>query len=50
MPAGLTVCEIGFRRRTNMVFQMQLARRFDGVPIPRDYILDVERQAQVTVA
>ena len=42
----LVLCEIGFRRRTNMVFQMQLARRFDTVPTTRDYIVDVERRAE----
>ncbi len=40
----LALCEIGFRRRTNMVFQLQLSRRLDAVPITRDYIVDVERQ------
>lgn len=42
----LELCEIGFRRRTNMVFQMQLSRRLDAVPITRDYIVDAERQAE----
>ena len=42
----LVLCEIGFRRRTNMVFQMQLARRLDAVPITRDYMFDVERRAE----
>jgi cyclopropane-fatty-acyl-phospholipid synthase len=42
----LVLCEIGFRRRTNMVFQMQLARRLDAVPITRDYMVDAERQAE----
>src|SRR3546814_1002635 len=28
----LVLCEIGFRRRTNMVFQMQLTRQIDAVP------------------
>lgn len=40
----LVLCEIGFRRRTNMVFQMQLTRRLDAVPMKRDYMVDVERQ------
>ena len=40
----LALCEIGFRRRTNMVFQFQLSRRVDAVPTTRDYIVDVERQ------
>ena len=40
----LVLCEIGFRRRTLMVFQMQLTRCLDAVPTTRDYMVDVERQ------
>ncbi|ANK79827.1 MAG: SAM-dependent methyltransferase [Rhizobiales bacterium NRL2] len=40
----LALCEIGFRRRTNMVFQMQLTRRLDAVPLTRDYMVDEERR------
>lgn len=40
----LTLCEIGFRRRTNMVFQLQLAKTWDRVPITRDYMFDAERR------
>jgi cyclopropane-fatty-acyl-phospholipid synthase len=40
----LVVCEIAFRFRTSMVFQMQLAKRPDVVPPTRDYIFDWERQ------
>jgi len=39
----LVLCEIGFRRRTNMVFQMQLTKRVDALPITRDYMIDWER-------
>ena len=39
----LALCEVGFRHRTSMVFQMQLAKRLDTVPLTRDYILDWER-------
>lgn len=39
----LTLCEIGFRRRTNMVFQLQLAKTWDRVPITRDYMIEAER-------
>jgi cyclopropane-fatty-acyl-phospholipid synthase len=35
--------ELGFRRLGNMVFQMQLARRQDAVPLTRDYITEWER-------
>ena len=39
----LVLCEIGFRLRTNMVFQMQLTKRVDATPITRDYMVDWER-------
>jgi cyclopropane-fatty-acyl-phospholipid synthase len=35
--------EIAFRRQDHMVFQMQLARTVDAVPLTRDYILEGER-------
>lgn len=38
----LTLCEIGFRRRTNMVFQVQLAKTWDRVPMTRDYMIEAE--------
>ena len=41
----LALCEIGFRRRTNMVFQLQLTRRVDALPLTRDYMVDDERAA-----
>lgn len=44
----LVLCEIGFRRRTNIVFQMQLARRLDALPMTRDYMFDAERRTGVT--
>jgi cyclopropane-fatty-acyl-phospholipid synthase len=36
--------EIGFRRQGFMVFQMQLAKAVDAVPLTRDYMLDWERE------
>jgi len=36
-------CEVAFRHMGQMVFQMQLARRQDAVPLTRDYITDYER-------
>lgn len=39
----LALCEVGFRRRTNIVFQMQLTRRLDRLPITRDYMFEAER-------
>jgi cyclopropane-fatty-acyl-phospholipid synthase len=40
----LVLCEIGFRLRTNVVFQMQLSKRVDAMPITRDYMIDWERR------
>ncbi|MFQ5954131.1 MAG: class I SAM-dependent methyltransferase [Kiloniellales bacterium] len=39
----LTASELAFRVRDRMVFQMQLAKRRDAVPLTRDYITDWER-------
>jgi len=39
----LAGCEVSFRHMGQMVFQMQLARRQDAVPLTRDYITDRER-------
>jgi cyclopropane-fatty-acyl-phospholipid synthase len=39
----LAGCEISFRYMNQMVFQIQLARRQDAVPLTRDYIGDAER-------
>jgi cyclopropane-fatty-acyl-phospholipid synthase len=36
--------EIAFRRSDQMVFQMQLAKTVDAVPLTRDYIVDWERE------
>jgi cyclopropane-fatty-acyl-phospholipid synthase len=35
----LTVCEIGFRIGDIMVFQLQLAKRQDAVPLTRNYLM-----------
>jgi cyclopropane-fatty-acyl-phospholipid synthase len=35
--------EIAFRRGNHLIFQMQLARAVDTVPLTRDYMLDWER-------
>lgn len=44
----LVMCEMAFRYDNMMVFQMQLAKRIDAVPITRDYMVDWERrQARV---
>jgi cyclopropane-fatty-acyl-phospholipid synthase len=39
----LAVSELSFRAGDHMVFQMQLTRRVDALPITRDYMLDNER-------
>ena len=48
----LVGCEYAFRNLGQMVFQIQLARRQDAVPLTRDYIGDFERRnaARVPVA
>jgi cyclopropane-fatty-acyl-phospholipid synthase len=39
----LVGCEIAFKHMGQMVFQMQLARKQDAVPLTREYITDFER-------
>jgi cyclopropane-fatty-acyl-phospholipid synthase len=39
----LAGCEVAFRYMGQMVFQMQLAKRQDAVPLTRDYITEFER-------
>src|SRR5215813_1855360 len=43
----LAGCEISFRYMNQMVFQIQLARRQDAVPLTRDYVVDAENGIQV---
>ena len=45
----LVLCEIGFRRRTNIVFQMQMAQHIEAVPITRTYIDEAEHQAEAAM-
>jgi cyclopropane-fatty-acyl-phospholipid synthase len=40
--------EIAFRSQGHVVFQIQLARRIDAVPLTRDYIADWERANMAT--
>lgn len=40
----LALCEMAFRNGPMMVFQIQLARRRDTVPLTRDYIAEAERR------
>jgi cyclopropane-fatty-acyl-phospholipid synthase len=40
----LAGCEISFRYMNQMVFQIQITRRQDALPLTRDYMVDVERE------
>jgi len=44
----LAASEAAFRAGGLMVFQIQLARRADALPITRDYMLEAERHAEAT--
>ncbi len=39
----LAACEMSFRHMNQMVFQIQIAKRVDTVPLTRDYMYDAER-------
>ena len=39
----LVICEMGFRYENLMVFQIQLSKSLDAVPLTRDYMFDWER-------
>jgi cyclopropane-fatty-acyl-phospholipid synthase len=43
----LAGCEVAFRHLNQMVFQIQITRRQDAVPLTRDYMIDAERGAAV---
>jgi cyclopropane-fatty-acyl-phospholipid synthase len=42
--------ELAFRRSGHLVFQMQLAKEVDAVPLTRDYIVDGERARSIREA
>jgi cyclopropane-fatty-acyl-phospholipid synthase len=44
----LAGCEVAFRYMHQMVFQMQIARRQDAVPLTRGYMIDAENGIKVT--
>jgi cyclopropane-fatty-acyl-phospholipid synthase len=46
----LAGCEVAFLYMNQMVFQLQLAKRQDAVPLTRDYITDFERANASRVA
>lgn len=41
----LALCEVGFRYRTSVVFQLQITRQMTAAPMTRDYMVDCERKA-----
>ena len=43
----LAGCEIAFRYMNQMVFQIQIARRQDAVPLTRDYAFEAEHKTNV---
>ena len=46
----LSASEAAFRHNHQMVFQLQLSKSIDTVPLTRDYIFEAERQSQGTAA
>ena len=44
----LTAAELAFRRQDHMVFQIQLARRRDAVPLTRDYLGEREHARELS--
>ncbi|HUK07279.1 MAG TPA: cyclopropane-fatty-acyl-phospholipid synthase family protein [Stellaceae bacterium] len=42
--------EVAFRHQGHLVFQMQMARSIDAVPLTRDYMVDWERSHRVPVS
>jgi cyclopropane-fatty-acyl-phospholipid synthase len=42
--------EMAFRHQGHIVFQMQLARQIDAVPLTRDYMFEFERRAEAPKA
>ena len=46
----LAGAELGFRHGRQMVFQLQLAKSLDTVPLTRDYITDYDRSRPATAA
>jgi cyclopropane-fatty-acyl-phospholipid synthase len=44
----LAGCEVAFRYMNQMVFQIQIARRQDAVPLTRDYVVDAENGVVAT--
>jgi cyclopropane-fatty-acyl-phospholipid synthase len=45
----LAGAEMSFRYGRNVVFQFQLAKRLDALPVTRDYMFESERRARLAV-
>ena len=39
----LVLCEVGFRNLGLVVFQIQITKTIDAVPLTRDYMIDPDR-------
>jgi cyclopropane-fatty-acyl-phospholipid synthase len=46
----LSYSEMAFRHRGHFVFQLQLAKRLDTVPLTRDYIAETESRLAIPMA
>ena len=44
----LALCEVGFRYRTSVVYQLQITRHMAATPTTRDYMVDTERGLPAT--
>lgn len=44
----LALCEVGFRYRTSVVYQLQITRHMAALPVTRDYMVDGERSLPAT--
>ena len=44
----LAGCEVSFRYMNQMVFQIQIAKRQDAVPLTRDYMVEAERRTNAS--
>jgi cyclopropane-fatty-acyl-phospholipid synthase len=48
--AYLCMSELAFRHLDCMVFQIQLTKRVDALPLTRDYIYDLEQTPPLSMA
>jgi cyclopropane-fatty-acyl-phospholipid synthase len=45
----LAGAEMSFRHLAHVVFQVQIAKRVDALPVTRDYMVDLERAIGATI-